>query len=337
MPSQVYTQVFTYVNNACMSYIGSNVAAVAGAIAPAAYSLLGLYVILWGLASMRGLIEEPIMEAAVRLMKIAFIFGIGIQLAQYNIYVTDTFFNSPEQLAASFTRATANSTAISSLDQILDQGFKIGKTFWDKGGIIMGDFGMYMIALLVWMITVSVTAYACFLIVLAKIALSLIIGLGPLFIISLLFQPTANFFTSWIQQLSNYFLLIVLVIAANVFVMTLFMRAATGATSITSTTQIDQLFPFLITGIISLLVIAQLPQLAAGLAGGISLSSYGVGRIGLAVLSRPVRDFAGAGYRGGKRMAAAGTKKAARAGWNATAGRAYRAYKNRNRNSLEQS
>lgn len=337
MPSQIYTQVFTYVNNACNGYIGANVSAVAGAIAPAAYSLLGVYVILWGLMSMRGLIQEPILEAAVRLMKIAFIFGIGIQLAEYNTYVTDTFFNGPEQLASVLTHSTANGTAISSLDQILDQGFKIGKTFWDQGGIIMGDFGMYIVALLVWAMTIAVTAYACFLIVLAKIALSLIIALGPLFIISLLFQPTANFFNAWIQQLSNYFLLMVLVIAANVFVMTLFMRAANGASAITSTAQIDQLFPFLITGVVSLLVIAQLPQMAAGLAGGISLSSYGMGRLGLSVLSRPGRDLASAGYRGGKQGAATGTKKAARAGWNATGGRAYSAYKNRNRNSINQS
>lgn len=50
---------------------------------------------------------------------------------------------------------------------------------------------------------------------------------------------------------------------------------------------------------ISLLVLAQLPQVAAGLAGGISLSSYGMGRLGLAVLAR------------GGRQAAARTKQAA--------------------------
>lgn len=85
-----YEQVFTYVTNVCDSYIGSSVAAVAAAISPAAYTLLGVYIMLWGLASMRGLIQEPIMEAAVRMIKIAFIFGIGIKLAEYNVYVVDT-------------------------------------------------------------------------------------------------------------------------------------------------------------------------------------------------------------------------------------------------------
>jgi len=335
--SMTYQDGLTYVNGVCNSYIGTNVAAVASAIAPAAYTLLSVYVILWGLASMRGMIQEPILDAAVRLMKIAFIFGIGIQLAEYNVYVTDTFFNGPEQLAAVLTNATTNQTAVGSLDQVLDQGFKIGKAFWDKGGILDGDFGMYLVALLVWAVTIAVTAYAFFLIVLAKIALSLIISVGPLYIISLLFQPTADFFSGWIKQLANYFMLMVLVIASNVFVMTLFQRAASGATAISSTAQIDQIFPFLIMGVVSSLVIAQLPMIAAGLAGGISLSSYGMGRLGLSVLSRPGRDLASAGYRGGKRAAASGSKKAARAGWNATDGRAYSAFKNRNRNSVTSS
>ena len=332
-----YQDGFTYVNGVCGTYIGANVAAVASAISPAAYSLLAVYVILWGLASMRGLIQEPILEAAVRIMKIVFIFGIGIKLAEYNVYVTDTFFNGPEQLALSLTNSTSNVTALSSLDQILGQGFNIGKTFWDKGGIIDGDFGMYMIALMVWIVTLAVTAYAFFLIVLAKIALSLIIALGPLFIISLLFQPTANFFNSWIQQLSNYFLLMVLVIASNVFIMALFQRAASSTDAISSTTQINQIFPFLTMGLVSLLVTAQLPNIASGLAGGISLSTYGAGRLGLSIISRPARDMASAGYDEAKRFAKWGTKKAARASWSATGGRAYNAFKNRNRNSIEKS
>jgi type IV secretion system protein VirB6 len=329
MASAVYQQVFTYVNNACNGYIGSSVAAVASAIAPAAYTLLGVYVILWGLASMRGLIQEPITDTTMRAIKIGAIFGIGIGLASYNVYVTDTFFNAPEQLAASLTNSTTNTSAIATLDRILDKGFQIGKVFWDKGGLIDGDFGMYFVALIVWGMSILVTAYACFLIVLAKIALSLVIALGPLFIISLLFQPTANFFNSWIQQLSNYAILIVLVIAANVFVMDLFVRAADATSGFNSTTQIDKIFPFLITGGISLLVLAQLPSIAAGLAGGISLSSYGMGRLGLSILSRPGRDLMGASYNKSKDVAKRGSKYAVRKGWQYTGGKAWNAFKNR--------
>lgn len=335
MPAATYQQVFTYVDNVCTTYIGSSVSAVSTAIAPAAFLLLGVYVALWGLASMRGLIQEQVMETVTRAIKIGVILGLAFSIGTYNVYITDTFFNQPTQLANVLTHHTSNASAITALDDILNKGFAIGKAFWDKGGVLMGDFGMYIVAILVWGVTIIVTAYGCFLIVLAKIALAILIGLGPLFIISLLFQATGNFFNSWIQQLSNYAILIILVIAANVFVIDLFQQAASpGLTNIASSAQMDKIFPFLITGALSLLVLAQLPQIAAGLAGGISLSSYGMGRMGLSLLSKPGRDLASASYRGGKRATAATAKFAARKGWEYTGAKAANAYRNRKRNSV---
>lgn len=335
MPTATFQQIFTYVDNACSGYIGSTVAAVSNAIAPAAFMLLGVYIALWGLASMRGLIQEHVMEFITRTIKIGAILGIAIGLGSYNVYITDTFFTSPTQFANSMTNATSNASAITALDTILDNGFKIGKAFWDKGGILKGDFGMYIIATLIWLVTILVTAYGCFLIVLAKIALSILIGLGPLFILSLLFQATGNFFNSWIQQLSNYALLIILVIAANVFVIDLFQQASTpGMTGIASSAQIDKIFPFLITGGIALLVLAQLPQIAAGLAGGISLSSYGMGRMALGVFAKPAKQLAGASLRKSAQLGGAAGKYAARKGWQYTGGKAWNAYKNRSKNTV---
>lgn len=51
-------------------------------------------------------------------------------------------------------------------------------------------------------------------------------------------------------------------IAANALVMTLYERASTGAAAITNTAQVSQLFPFLVTGAISLLCLVQIPSKA---------------------------------------------------------------------------
>ena len=276
--STIYQDILTYVNNTCTNYISTNVAAIASAISPAAYTLLSVYIMLWGVASMRGLIQEPINDMAGRLIKIALIFGIGIQLAEYNQYVTDVFFNGPEQLGLALSGTSASTAITSSLDNIATQGYQIGIQFWNKGGVLNGNVGMYIVAIIIWVLTVAVTAYSCFLIILSKIALSIIISLGPIFIISLLFKTTSNFFNSWIQQLSNYFLIMVLVIAANIFVIGIFQKYAI----IVSTTQgitVETIFPFMASSVISLLVVAQIPHIASGLAGGVSLSSYGVGRL----------------------------------------------------------
>jgi len=323
MDAGIFTNVLQYTDNVCNAYIAEKVHIVASVIAPAAYTLLGVYVILWGLASMRGLIQEPFTDMAVRMVKIAFIFGIGIQLAEYNVYVIDTMWNGPQELASAIAGTSGGSIG-PTLDSILGKGFVLGRLMYSKAGLLNGDFGAYIAAFFIWGITIVVTLYVCALIVLAKIALSLIISIGPLFIISLLFQPTANFFNAWVQQLANYFLLIVLVVAGNMFVLTLFQRAA-STTTVTGTAQIDQLFPFVITGGLSLFVIAQIPSIASGLAGGVSLSTYGMGRMGLAVLARGGKAATGRATRG----AGKGVRKAARA--------AREVYQGRKRNTVKSS
>ncbi|MGS0741921.1 type IV secretion system protein [Glaciimonas sp. GG7] len=328
----VYQDVIQFVDAACIEFVGQKVEVVASAIAPAAYSLLGVYVIIWGLTSMRGLIQEPITDMAVRMLKIAFIFGIALNVATYSTYVIQNAWDAPQDLANAIG-GNSSGTVSSLLDSLLMKGFIAGKQMYDKGGILSGDFGLYIAAFCTWGITLAVTAYTCFLLILSKVALALLISVGPLFILSLLFQSTANFFNSWIQQITNYGMVNILIIAANAFVLKIFERFS-GIAAQQQTGSIDQLIPMVASGIISCLVLAQITSIAAGLAGGVSMSSYGMGRLGLSVFSRPARDLASAGYRGGKQAAAAGTKKAARVGWSATGGRAYSAYKARNRNSI---
>lgn len=319
-PTTFYTDNLAYINSVCVAYVGENVVALAHAITPAAFMLLGFYVIVWGYASLRGMIEQPLTDMLARLVKITLIFSIAIGVANYNTVIVNLFVDGPDQLTQAMANAKTPSGMAAGLDILFDHGFAVGKQFWGKAGILHGDFGMYIAALVVFLITVAVTAYAFFLIVLAKVALSILLALGPLFILSLLFQSTQNYFSSWVQQLSNYFLVPVLVVAVNLLVLTLFSRAADSA--MTSTADIDQVFPFMALGLVALLALGSVLSMASGLAGGVSLSSFGMGRMasraGLKLASNVAEGMGKAGV--------AGAKMVARPAWNA--------YQNRNKNSL---
>ena len=238
--------------------------------------------ILWGITSLRGLIQEPITEAAARFVKIALICSLALQLGHYNALIVDTFVNGPEDLARMLTGATNPNSTVGSLDAILATGFGVGKLFWDKGGLVMGDLGMYLLALSIWGVTLAVTIFSFVLILLSKIMLSILLALGPIFIVSLLFQASAGYFTGWVNQMANYSLPTILVVATNMLMMTMFQRAAANSSA---ATQVDQIFPMIITGVIAFMTLAQLTSVAAGLAGGLALSSQGAGRLGLSVLS----------------------------------------------------
>ena len=321
-PVTFYTDSLNYINAVCDSYVGENVAAVARVVGPFAFTMLGLYVALWGTAHLRGLIKEPFNDFVNRLFVIVGVFGIGFSLANYNVLLTNTFLHGPDELISGLARSSGSSGVISGLDAMFGQGFDIGARFWAKAGVLDGDFGMYFVALLVWALTIVVTAYAFFLMALSKVAMTAVIGLGPLFFIGLLFGPTAGFFNAWLRQLANYFLVPLLVVMVNLLIMKLFARAADGAAAMTSTTEVSQIFPFMSMGLVSLLALASVLSMASGLAGGVSLSSFGMGRLGAGLLKR-------SGFRIGQqvgRPVVNGPMKIARGGWNA--------YQNRQRNSI---
>lgn len=325
MPTTLYTDGLMYINNVCEGYIGENVAAVARVVGPFAFTMLTLYAALWGFAHFRGVIREPAMDFINRIVILSIVFGIGFSLANYNILITNTFLRGPDELVAGLARSSGSTGVVNGLDAMLQQGFDLGARFWSKAGVLDGDFGMYFVALLAWAVTIIVTAYGFFLMALSKVVMTVVIGLGPIFFLGLLFQATAGFFNSWLRQLANYFLVPVLVVMINLLVMNLFSRAAAGANAITSTAEVSQVFPFFAMGLVSLLALASVLSIAAGLAGGVSLSSFGMGRLVSGLLTR-------GGFKLGKQVGTQSGRAATKIGRGA-----WNLYQNSKRNTIRPS
>jgi len=326
----LYTDSLNYINAVCESYVGENVAAVARLVGPFAFTMLTLYVVLWGFASYRGMIKEPANEFINRVITVSIVFGIGFNLATYNVLITNTFLHGPDEFVAGLAGSGSTGNVVSGLDAMLAQGFELGARFWAKAGVLDGDFGMYFVSAAVWAMTIIVTAYGFFLMALSKVALTVLIGLGALFFLGLLFQATAGFFNSWIRQLANYFLVPLLVVMVNLLVMKLFSRAGSGATAMVSTTEVAQVFPFFAMGLVSLLALASVLSMAAGLAGGMSLSSFGMGRLTSGLLQRFGLKLGKSGSRlgtGAGRTLGKGAKKVTRGAWNS--------YQDRKRNTIQ--
>lgn len=278
----VFSEYFAYLTNITSTYVTTNTVIVANAIAPAVYTLLSVYVIMWGVMSLRGLIQEPITEAASRIVKIALVCSLALQLGHYNELIVDTFVNGPDDLARQMAGATDNNSTVAALDTTLAAGFAVAKGFWDKAGLFTGDIGMYGTAFVILALTLAVTIYSFVLLILAKMMMCIVIALGPIFIVSLLFQSSAGYFNAWIHKLANYALLSILVIGTNMIFLTIFQRAAASSSG---AAQLDQIVPMTITGIVAIAALAQITSIAAGLAGGLAMSTQGAGSLGLSMLS----------------------------------------------------
>ncbi|KIQ35378.1 conjugal transfer protein TrbL [Variovorax paradoxus] len=267
-----FQQFWTWLNSQLTDYVAAKTAVVAGAIEPAVVTLATIYVMIWGFLSLTGRIQEPIWEGVKRIFFVAIILGLGLKLWLFNGVIVDTFFSAPIQLSASITGAP---DPISVIDTIWEKGGAVASSLWNKGGVLNGDFGFYLAGAIVYFIVGGVSVYALFLFALSKIALALILALGPIFICLLFFEATRRFFEAWIAQLANYALVAILTSLVASFMLQMVSSYATqtasrGAAIVT----VDALNMVLCASLV-LLVMRQVLSIAAGLASGIALSSFG--------------------------------------------------------------
>ena len=130
-----------------------------------------------------------------------------------------------------------------------------------------------------WCLVGMLCVYAMFLIALSSIALAVLLALGPLFIAMLLFEATKRFFSAWIAQLANYALITILTVMVSALLLQIVQSyaaqtAARGAAILT----VDALNMMLIA-VLVFLILRQVMPIAAGLAGGLALNSFGtIGR-----------------------------------------------------------
>ena len=269
----LFAQFWQWLSDRLADYVSVNVAATAAAIEPAAVSLAVIYVMVWGFLHLRGAVEEPVLTGAVRIVRLVVVFGVGLRLWQYNAAIVDTFFEAPVQLAAALSGAA---DPVATVDTLWDRGGAVAAFLWEKGGVFNGDVGYYLAAVIVYVLMGAVCVYTLFLMALARVALAVLLAIGPLFIVLLLFDGTKRFFEAWVAQLANYAMVGVLAVLVASLLMTVVeayavQTAAKGAAILT----VDALDMLLVSGLV-LLILRQVMPIAARLAGGVALASHGV-------------------------------------------------------------
>lgn len=268
-----FAQFFQWLGLQLTAYVGSKTALVASAIEPAAVTLGTVYVMLWGFLSMTGRIQEPIWEAVKRMLMLAIVFGIGLRLWSYNELIVDTFLRAPGQLSASLTGA---SDAVAVVDQVWLDGQAIGEQLLTKGSILDSDFAYYIAGFIVLLTVGLAVAMTAFLIALSQVALSMVLALGPIFIVLLLFDATKRFFEAWMAQLANYALVGVLAVLAASLLLSVLRAYAQHAAAQGSGITISDSIRVCMVAVLTFLVMRQVMPIAAGLASGVALSSYGL-------------------------------------------------------------
>lgn len=274
-----YSRMFTELSNALTSYVSNTAASVIGAITPVATTLVTIYVMLWGWSMMRGVISEPITDGVGRIVRLAVIVGVALQMGLYSGFFSDWLWNAPDALA-SYVGGGNGTTNAAYLDGLMSKMYDFGDAYYQKAqananAIGIPDLSMMAMAWAVWAVGVIATGYGAFLLALAKMGLAVALGVGPIFILLTIFEPTKRFFDAWIGQVVNYVFLVMLSAATIKLIMAILEKYLTDASGVVADPALDQALPAIVFSIIGALALMQMPAMASALGGGVALGTLG--------------------------------------------------------------
>ena len=265
-----------------------------------------LYIVIYGVAVMRGAIQEPILDFAWRTIRIITVILLATNAASYQQYITGLFFEAlPKEISATIAGGGLDMKSGQPFDQLLTKGISVAQKIYDQAGLT--DIVPALVAAILLVFT-AVSGFLQFAIMLyAKVGLALVLALGPIFIALMLFEATRTFGEAWTRQLANFVILHVLVVALIELMLTTVghfvdkygANAATGGQLIVGAVAISAVLG------LSAYIALQLPEIAGALAGGgASLAAHMLNRW-MAAYATTATAAATIGAYAGARMATA--------------------------------
>lgn len=267
MPQElhIFAAVWGFVDERLAAVLGDRVAGVTAEVAGPLRLALVLYVVLYGLAIMRGAIAEPVTDFGVRTIKLVMIYAIAVTPA-YGDYVTEPLFDAMPEVLARAVSGGAADTVGDTFDELINMSGYLGDRAAQDGALT--DIIPWIVAGIVYVVGPLAAALGFGVVLLAKVALALIVTLGPIFVALALFEATRRFFFGWLSQAVNYLVLFALTLAVAQLVLDLIRDQWD---TLESADPIVGGLAFTALCILAGFFFLQLPWLASGIASGASL------------------------------------------------------------------
>lgn len=304
---KLFGPLFDKVDTATSSFVSEISSNAIATVTPFVTAGLTVSFIAYAILIIRGAVEMPVMDFLGRSIRIGLIVGVALAGGLYQSDIAEVITSLPNDLAVSLiSDPTHGASAANLIDKAAEKGFTAAGEAFKKAGFFEDNGLVYaLFALIILLATAILVAIGGAFVLLSKVALALLAGLGPLFILGMLWQPTVRFFELWLAQTINYGLLVVLFSAIFGFMISIY-------TNFVSDIQFGEGINFayslggaLILSVAMIMILLQLPSIASGLAGGVGM--------GYMHEARSMRGGAAAAGRGARAASSAAKSAASRA------------------------
>jgi type IV secretion system protein VirB6 len=261
-----YNQIVGRLDN----FITSTQTSITSSIHSTVIAAATLYFVLYGIAILRGLSEEPFMGIVIRGAKVAIVIALATQSSVYNEWVAQPLMHGiPDGLAQAVAGEKGGAQVFANM---YSKVHAIAASVWDKsrgatepiyaaigGGILIVCGALY-------------TGIGTALLIIVQIALSLLVALGPIFIGLFMFEPTRRWFSGWLGQAVNFLCLYLFILGIGALIT----NAILGIIPDYADFDFAQLSDLVLTCVVLMLFgaacILFLPSIATGIVGGASLN-----------------------------------------------------------------
>lgn len=168
--------------------------------------LLQLYIIIYAISFLMGMVQISQLDLIVRVIKIAVVVGLTSQTSW--TFFSNNFFNiyldGASDLIGIFTGNTTNKWAF--VDKIANVLFLSGSTWIRLLAVILTPLGFVMVLLTLWsMVCYAMAIFECVITYMMSIlAINILIVLAPIFIPFMLFSITKHLFESWLKFIFGF-------------------------------------------------------------------------------------------------------------------------------------
>jgi len=185
------------------SYVLQVVTRCMAALAPVAASLMTGWVLLYGWAVLRNEVAQTLPAFLWRVTQIGLILAFALQSAVYLRDVADTASALANGMATTFLPANTGAPVPASpyalLDLINDQASQQVADLMREASITRLD-----LVLAAALFSIGAVAFLCvgvFVVTVATVFQTFVVGVGPVFVLCLAWAPTRRFFDSWLSML----------------------------------------------------------------------------------------------------------------------------------------
>jgi type IV secretion system protein VirB6 len=266
-------------NEASQLFMTDTLANVISAIKPVANTLILILLGWFGWCLMFGLVD--IKKVVVQMFKALIVYSMATNPTLYNQFFGDWLWKLPEALAGLVLNGQTTDTA-SFLDGLLSQFYEVRTALSDfaQKDSTMGIPNLeFMVA--GWLVLgggIVLVMFALLIVVMSKMAIAILLAVGPIFVILITFDSTRKFFDAWIGQIMSFSFNVMLLAGVLKLIVTLLQSYLTTISPLITQAEnpsIAALVPIFIFCGIAILVLMQISAMGSALGGGIALSTLG--------------------------------------------------------------